>query len=160
MNIGKSRVTPAEQAIGDYIRTAERLGAAGRLPGGQRQLPQHPRPALLQQVQTLRGLLAGRAPALDAIAARTGRQRRVPLLVKIDPDLPDADIDAIADLALELGLDGIIATNTTIAPRPPALAERLARAIRRAGGLGRPAQGAIAGGAAPAARPGGRSASS
>jgi dihydroorotate dehydrogenase len=41
--------------------------------------------------------------------------RRVPLLVKIAPDLADDDIDAIADLALELGLDGIIATNTTIA---------------------------------------------
>jgi dihydroorotate dehydrogenase len=38
----------------------------------------------------------------------------VPLLVKIAPDLADADIDAIADLALEHGLDGIIATNTTI----------------------------------------------
>ncbi|HEX5058852.1 MAG TPA: dihydroorotate dehydrogenase (quinone), partial [Kofleriaceae bacterium] len=35
--------------------------------------------------------------------------------VKIAPDLADADIDAIADLALELALDGIIATNTTIA---------------------------------------------
>jgi dihydroorotate dehydrogenase len=39
----------------------------------------------------------------------------LPLLVKIAPDLADADIDAIADLAIELGLDGIIATNTTIA---------------------------------------------
>jgi dihydroorotate dehydrogenase len=38
----------------------------------------------------------------------------VPLLVKIAPDLADPDIDAVADLALELGLDGIIATNTTI----------------------------------------------
>src|SRR5436190_211017 len=38
----------------------------------------------------------------------------VPLLVKIAPDLADADVDAVADLALELGLDGIIATNTTI----------------------------------------------
>jgi len=34
--------------------------------------------------------------------------------VKIAPDLADADVDAVADLALELGLDGIIATNTTI----------------------------------------------
>jgi dihydroorotate dehydrogenase len=41
-------------------------------------------------------------------------QRRVPLLVKIAPDLADEDVDAVADLALELGLDGIIATNTTI----------------------------------------------
>jgi dihydroorotate dehydrogenase len=38
----------------------------------------------------------------------------VPLLLKVAPDLHDADIDAIADLALELGLQGIIATNTTI----------------------------------------------
>jgi dihydroorotate dehydrogenase len=38
----------------------------------------------------------------------------VPLLVKIAPDLADGDVDAVADLALELGLDGIIATNTTI----------------------------------------------
>jgi len=47
--------------------------------------------------------------ALDASAGG----RRVPLLVKIAPDLADADVDAVADLALELGLDGIIATNTT-----------------------------------------------
>jgi dihydroorotate dehydrogenase len=54
--------------------------------------------------------------------------------VKIAPDLADADIDAIADLALELGLDGIIATNTTIARAglrtPAALVEALG-----AGGL-------------------------
>jgi dihydroorotate dehydrogenase len=40
--------------------------------------------------------------------------RHMPLLVKIAPDLADADIDAVADLALELKLDGLIATNTTI----------------------------------------------
>jgi dihydroorotate dehydrogenase len=38
----------------------------------------------------------------------------VPLLVKIAPDLADADVDAIADLAVELRLDGIVAVNTTI----------------------------------------------
>ena len=48
-------------------------------------------------------------------ADRTVTDRRVPLLVKIAPDLADEDVDAVADLALELGLDGIIATNTTIA---------------------------------------------
>ena len=46
---------------------------------------------------------------------RTVTSRRVPLLVKIAPDLADEDVDAVADLAVELGLDGIIATNTTIA---------------------------------------------
>ena len=62
--------------------------------------------------------------------------RRVPLLVKIAPDLADADIDAVADLALELGLDGIIATNTTIArtglATPEPTVERSAPAACRA----------------------------
>ena len=61
----------------------------------------------LQAVEKLRPLLA-------AVRAASPL-RRVPLLVKIAPDLTDPDIDAIADLAREFGLDGIIATNTTIA---------------------------------------------
>jgi dihydroorotate dehydrogenase len=44
-----------------------------------------------------------------------GAGRVVPLLVKIAPDLADADVDAVADLAVRTGLDGLIATNTTIA---------------------------------------------
>jgi dihydroorotate dehydrogenase len=51
---------------------------------------------------------------LSGTGGVVGARRRVPLLVKIAPDLADGDVDAIADLALELGLDGIIATNTTI----------------------------------------------
>jgi dihydroorotate dehydrogenase len=60
--------------------------------------------------------------------------RRVPLLVKIAPDLADADIDAIADLALELKLDGIIATNTTIGRAGLATSEKTVAKIG-AGGL-------------------------
>jgi dihydroorotate dehydrogenase len=41
------------------------------------------------------------------------QERRVPLLVKIAPDLEDDDVLAVADLALAIGLDGIVATNTT-----------------------------------------------
>ena len=70
----------------------------------------------------LRNLQATRtwAPLVAAVRGRrrrpggSRRWERVPLLVKIAPDLADEDIDALADLALELGLDGIIATNTTI----------------------------------------------
>ena len=64
----------------------------------------------LQAADRLRPVLVAVRAALDA--ASPGR--RVPLLVKIAPDLADADVDAVADLALELGLDGIIATNTTV----------------------------------------------
>src|SRR5699024_7830178 len=49
-------------------------------------------------------------PILSAVQESTS----VPVLVKIAPDLSDEDVDAVADLAVELGLAGIVATNTTI----------------------------------------------
>jgi dihydroorotate dehydrogenase len=58
----------------------------------------------LQAVETLR-------PLLEAVRDTAGA---TPLLVKIAPDLPDDEIVAIVDLAVELGLAGLIATNTTI----------------------------------------------
>ena len=64
----------------------------------------------LQAVEQQRPLLTAVREALDEASPA----RRVPLLVKIAPDLADADVDAIAVLAAELGLDGIIAVNTTI----------------------------------------------
>jgi dihydroorotate dehydrogenase len=64
----------------------------------------------LQTADRLKPVLVAVRSALDASSGG----RRVPLLVKIAPDLADADVDAVADLALELGLDGIVATNTTV----------------------------------------------
>src|SRR5690606_32478092 len=52
--------------------------------------------------------------AVRARADQVTGDRRVPLLVKIAPDLSDDDVLAVADLATSVGLDGIIATNTTI----------------------------------------------
>ena len=112
VNIGKSRVTPAEEAVGDYVAAAEQLGPLADYLVVNVSSPNTPGLRSLQQVDTLRGLLGQVRAALE----RAAPGRRVPLLVKIDPDLPDADIDGIADLALELGLEGIIATNTTVAP--------------------------------------------
>ena len=66
----------------------------------------------LQAADRLRPVLVAVREALDAAPGAPGG--RVSLLVKIAPDLADADVDAVADLALELGLDGIIATNTTV----------------------------------------------
>jgi dihydroorotate dehydrogenase len=64
----------------------------------------------LQAIETLRPLVTRVREELD----RARPDKRVPLLLKIAPDLADPDIDAVADLALTLELDGIIATNTTI----------------------------------------------
>jgi dihydroorotate dehydrogenase len=69
-------------------------------------------PALreLQAVEQLRPLIEGVQSALRKAAPG----RALPLLLKVAPDLHDEDLDAIADLALELRVDGIIATNTTV----------------------------------------------
>jgi dihydroorotate dehydrogenase len=72
--------------------------------------PNTPGLRLLQDVETLRPLLTAVGQEADRAAGR-----HVPLLVKIAPDLSDDDIDDVARLALDLKLDGIIATNTTIA---------------------------------------------
>ena len=55
-------------------------------------------------------------PLLRAVRQRADdlSDRHVPLLVKIAPDLGDEDVLAVADLRVALGLDGIVATNTTI----------------------------------------------
>jgi dihydroorotate dehydrogenase len=110
VNIGKQRTTAVENATGDYVAAAERLGPLADYLVVNVSSPNTPGLRALQQVDTLRGLLAAVRAALD----RASGERRVPLLVKIDPDLPDAEIDGLAALALELGLDGIIATNTTV----------------------------------------------
>jgi dihydroorotate dehydrogenase len=112
VNIGKNKVTPAEDAIADYVTAAERLGPHADYLVVNVSSPNTPGLRALQHVETLSKLMIAVRATLD----RSSPQRRVPLLVKIDPDLPDADIDAIAGMALDLGLDGIIATNTTVKP--------------------------------------------
>ena len=104
VNVGKNRDTPAERAVEDYVRAAELLAPHADYLAVNVSSPNTPGLRDLQAVRELR-------PILEAVRAATPR----PVLVKIAPDLSDEDVDAIADLALELGLDGIIATNTTVA---------------------------------------------
>ncbi|MDI1444127.1 quinone-dependent dihydroorotate dehydrogenase [Polyangium sp. 6x1] len=109
-NIGKTKVVPESEAAADYVASAERLAAHADYLVVNVSSPNTPGLRDLQSTEKLRPLLAEVRAALD----RASPGRRVPLLVKIAPDLADEDIDAIGDLARELGLDGIIATNTTI----------------------------------------------
>ncbi|MBA9002549.1 MULTISPECIES: quinone-dependent dihydroorotate dehydrogenase [Thermomonospora] len=110
-NIGKTKAVPEEEAISDYVASARRLAPHADYLVVNVSSPNTPGLRDLQAVRRLRPLLA----AVRAAADEASPGRRVPLLVKIAPDLADADVDAVADLALDLGLDGIIATNTTIA---------------------------------------------
>jgi dihydroorotate dehydrogenase len=110
VNIGKTKVVSEEEAVADYVTSARLVADAADYVVVNVSSPNTPGLRSLQAVDKLRPILAGVRVALDEASPR----RRVPLLVKIAPDLADSDVDAVADLALDLGLDGIIATNTTI----------------------------------------------
>lgn len=104
VNIGKSKVTPIEDAVTDYETSAKLLAPVADYLAVNVSSPNTPGLRSLQDIQSLK-------PILEAVLAQAQRK---PVLVKIAPDLADADITAIADLAVELGLAGVIATNTTI----------------------------------------------
>ena len=163
VNIGKTKAAPPDAAIADYVTSARLVAGVADYVVVNVSSPNTPGLRDLQAVSSLRPLLAAVREALDAAVREepgtaavreepgaparkergaparkepgTGaRGNRVPLLVKIAPDLADSDIDAIADLAVELGLDGIIATNTTIA-RPGLTSDPAQVGAAGAGGL-------------------------
>ena len=111
VNIGKNRATSAQDAAQDYATCARILAPWADYLVVNVSSPNTPGLRDLQSVESLRPLLVAAREAADAATA----PGRCPLLVKIAPDLADQDVDEVADLALELGLDGIVAVNTTIA---------------------------------------------
>lgn len=124
VNVGKTKLVDEAHAIDDYVLSTRRLGPHADYFVVNVSSPNTPGLRDLQAVEKLRPLLSAVRRTLDEVAPprrgldERGRsvsaKGRVPLLVKIAPDLADGDVDACADLALELGLDGILATNTTI----------------------------------------------
>jgi dihydroorotate dehydrogenase len=110
VNIGKTKVVPEDESVADYVASARLVADVADYVVVNVSSPNTPGLRNLQAVDKLRPILVGVRSALDEASPR----RRVPLLVKIAPDVADADVDAVAELALDLGLDGIIATNTTI----------------------------------------------
>ncbi|TFD33146.1 quinone-dependent dihydroorotate dehydrogenase [Cryobacterium cryoconiti] len=104
INIGKSRVTAVEDATADYLVSAALLAPLADYLVVNVSSPNTPGLRGLQELDQL-------APLLRAVQAEAGA---TPLLVKIAPDLDDDEVTRIAALVVELGLDGIIATNTTV----------------------------------------------
>lgn len=103
VNIGKTKLTAPEDAVEDYRTSTRLLAPLAAYLVVNVSSPNTPGLRDLQAVASLR-------PILAAVLEETS----TPVLVKIAPDLSDADVDDIADLAVELGLAGIVATNTTI----------------------------------------------
>jgi dihydroorotate dehydrogenase len=104
INIGKSRVTAVEDATADYQVSAAALAPLADYLVVNVSSPNTPGLRGLQELDQL-------APLLSAVQATAGT---TPLLVKIAPDLTDDEVTRIAALVVELGLAGIIATNTTL----------------------------------------------
>ena len=103
VNIGKTKLTSAELAAGDYRASARLVGPLADFLVVNVSSPNTPGLRDLQAVESLR-------PILAAVREETS----TPMMVKIAPDLSDGEINDIADLAVELGLAGIVATNTTV----------------------------------------------
>jgi dihydroorotate dehydrogenase len=106
INIGKSKSAALENAADDYSISVKALARFADFLVVNVSSPNTPGLRDLQAIKPLRALLTAVQKGTAEIDCA--------LLVKISPDLADADIDDITDLALELGLAGIVCTNTTI----------------------------------------------
>jgi len=111
VNIGKNKDTPLEHAQRDYVRALEAVHPYADYVTLNLSSPNTPGLRTLQSADALRTLLG---PVVE-IRNRLGSQRgHRPLVLKIAPDLVADDLDAISTCVVEFGIDGVIATNTTI----------------------------------------------
>ena len=129
INIGKNRDTPNESAADDYLFCLERVYPLADYITVNISSPNTAGLRELQEEQQLRKLVGTLREAQEKFGAQHGK--RVPMLVKIAPDLSDDDIDACARVLSDLKVDGVVATNTTT-DRLPVEFHPLAR---EAGGL-------------------------
>ena len=110
VNIGKTKAVPEDEAVADYEKSTRLLAPYADYLVVNVSSPNTPGLRDLQAPELLRPLLQAVRRVADEAAAN-----RVPLLVKIAPDLAEEEVLSVADLVVELGLDGIVATNTTTA---------------------------------------------
>ncbi len=129
INIGKNKDTPNEDAVADYMVCLRRVYPLADYVTVNISSPNTAGLRELQEEQALRKLVGTLRDEQEKLAARHGK--RVPLLVKIAPDLSENDIDAAARVLGDLAVDGVIATNTTISRE----GVEGARHAQQAGGL-------------------------
>lgn len=112
INIGKNKDTPNDDAAQDYLICLEKVYPLADYITINISSPNTAGLRELQEEQALRRLLGTLREAQERLWTRHGR--RVPLLVKVAPDLADEDIDVAARVLGELQVDGVVATNTTV----------------------------------------------
>jgi len=112
ISIGKSKVTPIEDAVEDYVASLRRLYRYGDYFAVNVSSPNTPGLRSLQDAGHLRELLT--ALHAEAASLSVGGMAGKPILVKIAPDLTTSAIDELLGVCTDVGIAGIIATNTTI----------------------------------------------
>lgn len=112
INIGKNKDTANERAASDYLYCLERVYPLADYVTVNISSPNTAGLRELQEEQALRQLIGTLRDAQEDLAAQ--HSKRVPMLVKIAPDLSDSDIDAVARVLGDMQVDGVIATNTTV----------------------------------------------
>ncbi len=136
INIGKNKDTPNEIADGDYMYCLSRVYGLADYVTINISSPNTAGLRELQEEQMLRRLIGTLREEQERLGAKHGR--RIPMLVKIAPDLSDPDIEACARVLAEMEVDGVIATNTTVSR----IAVEGVRGAEETGGLsGRPLMG-------------------
>ncbi len=113
INIGRSKLVDNEHAVGDYLATFERLFPFGRYFTVNVSSPNTPGLRELQERGPLTALLRALAERNRELAAQYAVEQR-PILLKIAPDLSEAQVASIVDMTEEVPIAGLVATNTTI----------------------------------------------
>lgn len=131
VSIGKTKVTPMEEAVEDYLTSVRALDGLADYLAVNVSSPNTPGLRGLQDAGPLAELIGAIVAETRALA---GDEDAVPVLVKVAPDLSDPALDQALEVAVTAGASGLIATNTTISRRHVAPADR-AVADAQAGGL-------------------------
>jgi dihydroorotate dehydrogenase len=114
VSLGKQKETPLADAAGDYLEVMNKTWEHADYLAVNISSPNTPGLRELQGGRYLGELLTSLREANDDLARRHAVRSRPPLLVKIAPDLSDAELEEILGNVTEAGIDGIIATNTTL----------------------------------------------
>ena len=112
INIGKNLITPVEQATEDYLYCLDRVYSYASYITVNISSPNTPGLRSLQYGDSLKELLSALQQRQEDLTEMHGK--RVPIAVKIAPDMSDEEIVQTAEIILDCGMDGVIATNTTL----------------------------------------------
>jgi len=113
VSIGKSKITPIEDATGDYLASFELVYSVADYVAINVSSPNTPQLRELQRAAHLSSLLNALQTRNQELQRKYSRPSPMPLLVKLSPDIDDTEIEDIVGVIKNLHIDGIIATNTT-----------------------------------------------